>query len=184
VYKELKKGMRGKFNDPLNRLAKLLPENTVMAEIGPYAGEGTLIFLQSGRIKKIYSIDPWSTEFHEDPMVRPEDNDRDRYVFNNMDWAEWSFDQRVKGFDQVVKMKMTSEEAFKNLPKGLDFIYIDGDHRYESVLFNIAQAKKHVKKGGWIGGNAYILYPSITKAVKENFEDIIEFGGHNWMVKV
>ena len=138
-------GMRGRKNG-LIQLIGDLPSGIIMAEIGCWAGESTLMFLRSGKIKQLYAIDLWRKDWAGELEGSPEFLARVKTVYSQMDQAEESFNKRMNGFD-VVKMKMTFQEAEKQLPK-LDFVYIDADHRYEAVLKDIQTAKRLVKPGG------------------------------------
>ena len=64
------------------------------------------------------------------------------------------------------------------LDKVLNFIYIDGFHTYEAVIYDITEAEKIIKKGGIIGGHDY--YPighsrehefGVGKAVRDHYKN-------------
>jgi len=120
-----------------------LPTGITMAEVGCYRGESTLMFMQSGKVEKLYAIDTW----------RP----------GQFEIAEREFNEKLAGYN-VVKLKMTMEEAVEYLPK-LDFIYIDADHSYEWVTKDIIASLKVIKLGGIIGGHDYAENYS-TRVVK------------------
>ena len=50
-----------------------------------------------------------------------------------------------------------------------DFIYIDADHKYESVIKDVELYLPKLKKGGIIGGHDYCPYiwPDVVRAVDE-----------------
>lgn len=162
--------MRGNSNN-LEKLIKELPYDIIMAEVGCYAGESSLIFMSSNKIKKFYAIDPWSKIFNGDIKNKTvKEINTINSVYNLMDFAEECFDIRMKPYNNVIKMKMTFDEAFDKLPN-LDFIYIDANHDYEFVLNDINIAKKIVKSGGIIAGHDYHhTYPGVIKAVGESFD--------------
>ena len=155
-------------------LIKEFPEDTVMSEIGCYAGESTELFLKSGRVKQLYAIDPWEGGYNY--ATSPEVSD---FIL-----VEKVFDKRVKG-KNVVKLKMTMKEAFDLLPE-LDVIYIDGNHTYDCVLEDINLSLRKIKKGGIICGHDYNSKDiGVIQAVNEVFgkPDKI-FSDTSWMVKV
>ena len=168
---KLKKGMRGK-NNGIIHLVNDLPDDIIMAEVGCYAGESALFFLKSGKINRFYAIDPWKDKLEGDVEGTEEFKQRTKYVYDNMEWAEKSFDIRMIPYQEIViKLKMTllEADAYNRLPI-LDAIYIDGDHRYEGVLNDILLAKKLVKKGGIIAGHDYHWEsPGVKQAVDEIF---------------
>lgn len=61
----------------------------------------------------------------------------------------------------------------------LDFVYIDGNHSYESALEDIKFAKKLVRHG-IIGGHDYSTdFPGVIKAVNEEFKNF-NFVSNDW----
>lgn len=170
--------MRTKSNSQgLLDLASEFPENTIMAEIGSYAGESIELFFKSGRVKQIFAIDPWKGNYNY--ATSPQISD---FVL-----VENAFDERIKN-KNVVKLKMTMKEALDSdlLPE-LDVVYIDGNHEYNCVLEDIKLSLQKIKSGGIICGHdyAYRGHPDVERAVNTVFEkpDRI-FSDHSWMVKI
>lgn len=169
-YTELRRGMRARFSDPLNRLIADLPQGENMLEVGCYAGESTILFCQSNKYKTIYAVDPWERT-----------DKQPQKMADDMDWAEWSFDQRAKGFD-VVKLKGVLNE-FTHIIPPLDLVYIDADHGYEAVKSDILLSLKLVKPNGIISGHDYNL-EGVKKAVNEILGTPDSLYGNNWMIKL
>jgi predicted O-methyltransferase YrrM len=156
-------------------LCKEFPNDSVMAEIGAYSGESTLLFLNSGKIQKLYAIDPWIPGY----------DDNDNASDSDFDLVEQTFDKNIKGHN-VIKMKCTFAEAFHLLPE-LDIIYIDGNHTYEAVKQDIELSLHKIKKSGIICGHDYHGYAldTVVKAVDETLgspEKI--FIDSSWMIKI
>lgn len=139
---DLKQGLLDLIDD--------LPSGLIMAEVGCFQGESATLFLDSGKIKRLYAIDTWKWGI---------------YIL-----AEQAFDRNMVGRNEVVKLKMDLNQAFASLPV-LDFIYIDGNHRYPFVKRDIENAKKLVKKGGIIAGHDYYQHRvcHVKQAVDEIF---------------
>lgn len=164
----------------LTALIKHLNEHTVMAEIGCYAGESTVMFAEN--VKLIYAIDPWLNLYDK--------NDKSSSIFP-MKEVEKSFDERIKNFSNVKKIKTTSIEGSKLFTdKVLDFVYIDANHQYNAVLEDIKIWIVKVKDKGLIGGHDYTSKPvrfrQVIKAVKDIFKkepDFI-FEDTSWLVKL
>jgi hypothetical protein len=56
-------------------------------------------------------------------------------------------------------IRKTSMEAVKDVPLGsLDFVYIDGDHRFDFVMMDIIEWAKRVRKGGIVCGHDYYKF--------------------------
>lgn len=149
-----------------------LPGGIVMAEIGCYAGESTEMFISSGKVNRLYAIDPW----------QPGYDDKDCSSRTDFELVEALFDEKIKGRD-VVKLKMTMDEAFDLLPE-LDVIYIDGNHLYSFVLNDIQLSLKKIKKGGIISGHDFNC-PDVFNAVTKIFNKPTQtFSDMSWMVRL
>ena len=154
-------------------LTACLPSNLKMIEIGSYAGESTELFYQSNKIVECYCIDPWQNNY---------DNLDDASYIRSMDIVEKAFNERIKTFKNLHKLKMTSLEAVKQFEdKSIDFVYIDGMHTYEAVKQDIKLWKPKIKLNGFIGGHDYYL-DSVKRAVHEElgFPDQL-FCGSSWL---
>jgi len=140
-----------------------LPDNIIMAEIGCYKGESALLFFNSGKVNKLYAIDPW-------------------YGF---EMAEKEFDRKLDG-KNVIKLKMTMNDAIQSLPI-LDMVYIDGNHSYKWVKNDILLSLKVVKKDGIIAGHDYSdnYKDRVVKAVNQIFgtPDKI-YPDSSWIIKL
>lgn len=141
--------------DGLLKFVDELKSDIVMVEIGCFAGGSTEIFLNSGKIKKLYCVDPWSNGF----------NDQDPEHSNNAEYAETIFDSRITTkFDNVVKLKMKSDSCASSITEKVDVVYVDGDHTYEACLNDIKIAKSILKEDGVICGHDCNM-PSVVKAI-------------------
>ena len=56
----------------------------------------------------------------------------------------------------AVWIEEKSELAFNKIPDdSLDFVYIDGNHRYDYVMLDIILWSRKVRKGGMVSGHDY-----------------------------
>ena len=74
--------------------------------------------------------------------------------------VEQEYDTTCKNYikdGKVVKVKSTTDEFFESLPEGTmyDFIYIDADHKADSVTKDYLNAFKHLKSGGILSFDDY-----------------------------
>lgn len=105
-------------------------KDAVMLEIGVFKGESTTQFMESGKFRRYFGVDYWSADNYYDPAG-------DQFI-HLIPEAEKEFDTLVLPKYPIVKMKMTSAEAAKYFKDGVfDFVYIDGNHNYESVVEDI-----------------------------------------------
>lgn len=146
------------------------------AEIGVYKGEFTEKFKDFG----MYAIDPWI----------PYEGGGSAH--RRADKQELLYEEAKKRLSapNFTIIRKTSMEAVKEFGDGLlDFVYIDGDHRYEYVLEDIRSWSKKVRKGGVVAGHDYIctdpkvnalplkyqLHLQVGKAVDKYVEDMEAF---------
>ena len=144
---ELEKLRLGDQMHGLMDLINDLPYGITMVEIGCWQGESAELFLQSGKVNQFYAVDVW--------------------IKKKFQLAEIEFDKKTKG-QPVTKLKMDMAQAIKKLPV-VDFIYIDGNHSYESVKNDLLNSLQVIKEGGIIAGHDYSAYYNnrVVKAVCE-----------------
>ena len=164
--------------DDLVNLFHELSYNTG-AEIGVWEGEFTEKFCRAGF--KMYGIDPWVARGTE---------------------SQWQ--QNARYGRALIKLsparcdliRKTSSEAVKDFEdESLDFVYIDGMHKYSFVYEDIVEWTKKVRVGGAICGHDYMctdpqietvplkyqLHREVKAAVdryidENNIEDFYVFG--------
>ena len=163
------------------------PKNAIIVEIGSYVGAIANQFISDDR--KVFSIDPW----HKDGVYDKNDE------FGQYALIE-DAEQKRGGIDEIYKtwMKNAGEDLFKNIfpIKGfsqdiaeffnlpIDLLYIDGCHKYESIIRDIELWTPKVKKGGIIAGDDYGgHFIGVEKAVSEKFPDAIVYLGNQWVVR-
>lgn len=152
-------------NDPvyvtgLLDLLDTLPTGLTMAEIGVFAGEATRLFVGSGKVARLYAIDPWAGDYVEDtPWTCPFPWPDVRATF-----LAWSDTQpNVKVFQMP-----SLDAAVCFAPHSLDFAYIDANHEYTHVAADLMAWLPKVKPDGYIGGHDYSpVYPGVIRAVFE-----------------
>jgi hypothetical protein len=171
-----------KSKEALREMCKYLKDNGVknMVVIGVYAGDDCEIY--SEYFDKIYCVDPW----------KPGYDENDPASYSNMEEVEKMFDMKSMRHPNLIKMKMTSEEAFeiikhsKALNIDIHFVYIDGNHTYISVHNDIKMWKEIASL--FIGGHDYspTMWKNVKRAINEYFsEDIIkEFYDTSWVVRL
>jgi predicted O-methyltransferase YrrM len=72
--------------------------------------------------------------------------------------------------EQVVILGTTSQFASELfVDETLDFVFIDGDHQYQSVRADLASWWPKVKPGGILAGHDYTYHASVAEAVHDAF---------------
>lgn len=172
----------------LKRIPKDVP--TLGAEIGVWRGETSFELLSKRPLLHLFLIDPWmagepGTDWYESGSTMPSRPQAD------YDYAYKRAMNRLAYFEvdnRFLVKREPSLEAVKSMADGcFDFIFLDGDHSYETVKKEIQVYLPKVKAGGWIGGHDYgNRCGQVKEAVDEAFTDgKLQIGsGHTWFYKV
>lgn len=137
-------------------------------EIGAWKGRSTLMMAHYTK-GKVYAVDHWSGPSnvmeHADGYKEVLDNGPD-FVYNQ-------FCKNVEEYkDKIVVVREHSNTAYKTIEqygKDFDMLFIDGDHTYPQVLYDIRNYSKLLKPGALICGHDYPGYPGVVKSVNEAF---------------
>lgn len=130
-------------------------------EIGVAVGDNSLSILKELAVDRLFLIDPYVP-----------------YEFDGRIWdasADYAIAYaKLAEYPQVVWLRKTSESAIREFQneEAVDFVYIDGNHSYESVKKDIALYYPLIKNNGLIGGHDYTPYTeSVMRAVNEFAEE-------------
>lgn len=117
----------------------------VGAEIGVDKGEFSEKFCKVGL--KMYAIDPW---------MAYQGGGRAHRRQSRLD-SLYEHAQRVLApYDNCTIIRKTSMDAVKDFEaESLDFVYIDGDHRFPFIAQDIYEWYSRVKRGGIVSGHDY-----------------------------
>ena len=134
----------------------------VGAEVGILEGKYSELIIKylQADLKKLYLVDSWkeySEDLYPDPArASQEENDKrmERVV------------QKFKDDNRIVIIHNESVKAALEVKELLDFVYIDGNHRYEFIASDILAWYHKVKKGGLVCGHDYNK-PEVERAVME-----------------
>jgi len=121
-------------------------ENLIGVEIGTYKGEHANTLVSKLHIKKLYCVDPWEdyAEYTDHYGKKQELNKVYLYVCSRF--------KKVKNI-QICKGYSTDANIFNAIPENLDFIYVDGNHRYEFVKLDIETYWSKLRTGGILAGH-------------------------------
>lgn len=147
----------------------------VGVEIGVDSGENAYRILTNLSIRKLYLIDPWFGYSGLDGHGVIGDLDIALKCFEHTQMIMAPFGDKVK----IIRKK--SEDAIGDIPNDVDFIYIDGNHRYEWVAKDIKNYYSKVKVGGQFAGHDMkSSEPGVKKAVEEYFGGNYENKRQEW----
>lgn len=145
------------------------------AEIGVFMGGFSRRIIKHAKPKKLYMIDPWKNM--DDPGL-----DKAWYKAGSDFDMEAIHDEVVTAFakraarGQVEILRGTTADRIGDIPDdSLDYVYIDGDHRYEGVRLDLMLSLPKVKTGGLIAVDdhvqGYWWKDGVVRAVNETLGD-------------
>jgi hypothetical protein len=116
-------------------------------EVGVYRGEYTEVLAKSGL--KIYGIDPW---------LSYEDYEYDKWQSKH-DYNLEQARKRLAVYPNVVLIRKMSMDAVRDFAdESLDFVYIDGNHRFKFIAEDLMEWSRKVRTGGIIAGHDYAYF--------------------------
>lgn len=167
----------------LKRIEKI--KNPVGVEVGVHRGEMSARLLENRDDLLLYMVDMWSSETYsgiDDDAASPE------LVKKYQDECDDNYNAALsvaKKYNRGIVIKSDSVSAANIYPRlQFHFVYIDAAHDYKSVKRDIAAWRGKVKRGGWLCGHDYGVFPGVKKAVDEIFPDAEIDSDFTWFVKI
>ena len=172
--------------DDMTWLASKAQTANVIIEIGIWRGRTTRIFCDNCP-GSIYSIDHWKgntnnthqQEVVTDPKRRKSLIDKFRVDFKSV----LNSGKLTVIEDDSCGTSLILEKLLK-FRGGADLVFIDGDHQFESVLFDISNYRNLVSPKGVLCGHDY-KWDAVKKAVEGSFKETgYQLGTENiWYVQ-
>jgi len=111
------------------------------AEIGVFQGENLEKYCQSGLT--MYGIDSWKSY-------------DDYRTYRDLEDLYEVTKKRLAPYPNCTLVRKKSMDALEDIPgRSLDFVYIDGNHKFEYVAQDLVYWTRKVKKGGIVAGHDY-----------------------------
>ena len=140
----------------------------VGVEIGVLGGSGSIGMLYKMPNLKLYCIDPWK---HFKGHCYEAEHEQENHDLNYEVAKE-----KLKVFgERAIILRMTSDDAMDYVKEKVDFVHIDGDHRYRQVKKDIRNWKTKLKSISILSGHDW-HNDDIKKAVKEEVNGKIQTG--------
>jgi len=130
-----------------------------IVEIGSFEGLNALTILKTLNVKKLYLIDPWEEYMEYDEKEKNQRTLNKAFIKCKKRLADYK--------DKVSFIKKYSNEAIKDIPSQIDFIYIDGNHAYDYVKKDMKLFFPKIKKGGLFAGHDIASCEGVTRAFIE-----------------
>lgn len=160
--------------DRMYLASKILPKNSVGAELGVWKGEYAKTLYHNVNPSKLYLIDAWkhfpiyydtkNKKWYDPANLLPQE-ELDQYYQNVVEYFK-----NDKGVNII---RDFTKDAAKHIPdESLDWVYIDADHTYENCLLDLELYSKKVKPGGLVCGHDFshreeLIVFGVNQAVEE-----------------
>jgi hypothetical protein len=169
------------FNNGRVAMLQLLNDEISFLEIGVAAGDTSEFLCLNKKVNNVYLLDLYNDiDFYgiknsSKPRYTPKTHDK--FVYERIS-------NIVNG--QVTILKGTSQDLLPIDGLELDYVYIDGNHSYESVKLDLENSAKMIKRDGIIGIDDYINFMAeidhssiseygVIRAVNEFLKDNHDF---------
>ena len=166
------------YQDVYKRIVESVPSGGHIVEVGAWKGASTSYLAVEAQHKKlrIDVIDNWSGSDEHKNMSDIRENSLFGTFIDNLR-PVINLINPIRS-DSVTASRMYDEES-------LDAVFIDADHRYESVKADILAWMPKVKRGGILAGHDYMSkYDGVITAVNETlsgFETIESPSNKCWL---
>lgn len=145
-------------------LATQARSHQYIVEFGSLHGRSTMAMASNLMPNgKIWAVDPWAGDTYEEIH---EDNSRSFITTYVMPY----FIKNLKEYIDIGQVEAVREFSYRfSLPQKVDMVFIDGDHRYETVVKDIKKARELLKPDGLLCGHDYDHphWPGVKIAVDE-----------------
>jgi len=132
------------------------------AEIGVSTGANSISILEELNVRKIFCIDPYLPYTDRGTVYKLS------LTSHNNTQFELAKENLAKYGDRVKFIKKKAERALGAVTSRLDFLYIDGNHSYDVVKWDIENYWYKIKRGGLIGGHdLYARFTGVVIAVTD-----------------
>lgn len=167
--------------EPLyKRMVDNAKDGSRFVEVGVFLGKSAIYLAQqikeSGKKIDFYCVDPWN---------------RDVSGVSVKD-AGGSFATKFKENaehcgvgDNIIAIQSTSHMTALILPWVFDFVFIDAEHDYLSVRWDISDWLPKMRAGGGVmAGHDYTLNADTKRAVDDMFGPAVQVEGECWVVNL
>ena len=169
----------------LRWLAQAALSSRTIVEVGCYKGRSTRALADHCR-GQVIAVDPWGGGYIQDDGKQAKWLDQKK--------AREAFDRNLADHvasGKVVPIAKRFADAIDVIEQSLgaraDLLFVDGDHRYEAVIEDVANARRILRPGAILAGHDYThpSWPGVKRAVDELFPNGVGVGhcASIWWVK-
>jgi len=153
----------------------------VLVEVGSWKGHSICYLgnLLKDKNVDIYAVDLWDETYKYEDNLNLKKQKKILHEIFKENLRKNNLENKIK---DIKAYSWEASNNFKDL--SVDFVFIDADHEYDSVVKDINAWLPKVKKGGIISGHDYFNPCGVKKAVDEKFGNKVKFNGPCWYVEL
>ena len=139
-------------------LLQLLPTGSAGAEVGVWTGDFSAALLQAVKPRKLHLIDPWlymGDEAHRGALYGGRAARSQGDMDSIYDRVRGRFGDAIEEGAVEIHRASSSDAAGELDDESLDWVYIDGDHRYAAVQSDLEIYASKLRSGGLLTGDDY-----------------------------
>tara|TARA_B110000503_G_scaffold142564_1_gene239766 strand:+ start:3002 stop:3574 length:573 start_codon:yes stop_codon:yes gene_type:complete len=166
-YQNINGYMNYKNTDFLDLVIESLPKPAIWVELGSWTGKSAAYcaveLYNKNKLKSFHCVDTWDGSI--------DTNQQEMEVVKTGALFD-TFNNNILPIKDLITTHraMSWEVAIKFQDNSVDFVYVDADHRYESVMKDLEAWYPKIKLGNYFGGDDYTKgHPGVCKAVQEFF---------------
>lgn len=139
-------------------LLRMLPRDSIGAEIGVNKGDFSSQILRTVKPRELHLIDPWKHEesgAYEKALYGGELQGGQKEMDYRYRDVCRRFGRHIQSGRVIVHRGHSSDILKRFQDQYFDWIYIDGNHRYEFVVQDLELSFRKTRVGGYISGDDY-----------------------------
>lgn len=165
--------------EPLyKRMVDNAKDGAVFVEVGVFLGKSAIYMAQqikeSGKQIRFYCVDPWNRDVSGLSVKEAGGSFYERFAHN----------ARECGVHEYMLPTIATSALAARFMESADLVFIDAEHDYESVRWDISEWLPKIRPGGVIAGHDYTLNSDTKRAVDDVFGPAVEVEGECWVVQL
>jgi predicted O-methyltransferase YrrM len=155
--------------DALETLAKLVPDNGVIVEVGSMFGKSACAWATHGAASRIYCIDTFIENYNVQHNISNAQCLRSKFPLSNVQYNILEiFTDNTEKFKNIIPIRGYSPHNIKFEETEIDLFFLDASHTNPNDWENIEYFLPKIKKGGIISGHDYDPgeFPDVVDNVK------------------
>jgi predicted O-methyltransferase YrrM len=171
----------------IERIARGIPENGIVAELGTFLGRSAVAWAASAPTATVHCIDLWPDKSWFEGLKGPPPRG-DPTLYNRSIGYDGSFRVITEPYKNIIGHKGNTHDQWDF--GELDLVFVDANHKHESVLADLVSWSKKLRPDGLLCGHDFCYYPRLrgvmsavtTFAHNHKFHLFVPANTHFWML--